>query len=164
MSDTKPKPILDLKFLSHGTLEVHDIDKSIEFYERFLGFEFVRTSPISGMVRLGGNHIYVVVQGPKGKPMPYTNHNGIDVATKEDVDRAHALCVEHKEEFQLKAITRPILQHDVYAFYFRDRDANWWEILANPEGGYTQRFERYLKSGPVKDVREMFPGTTDAAK
>lgn len=156
-SSTATKSILDLKFLSHGTLEVHSIEKSADFFERFLGFEFVRTSPISGMVRLGGNHIYVVVQGPKGKGMPYTNHNGIDVSTREEVDRAHALCVAHKEEFGLKGITDPASQHDVYAFYFRDLDSNWWEILANPEGGYTQRFERYLAEGPVSDVAAFKP-------
>lgn len=149
--------ILQLKFLSHGTLEVHDIEKSADFYQRFLGFEFVRTSPISGMVRLGGNHIYVVVQGPKGKGMPYTNHNGIDVSSREEVDACHALCVAHKEEFGLRGITTPNSQHDVYAFYFRDLDANWWEILANPVGGYSKRFEHYMKSGPVADASAFKP-------
>lgn len=151
----KAKSILDLEFLSHGTLEVHDIEKSAEFYQRFLGFEFVRTSPISGMVRLGGTHVYVVVQGSKGKAMPYTNHNGIDVATREDVDRCHALCTKHKQEFELKGITKPIFQHDTYAFYFRDRDANWWEILANPSGGYSERFARYQATGPRADAKDM---------
>jgi hypothetical protein len=109
------------------------------------------------MVRLGGNHIYVVVQGPKGKGMPYTNHNGIDVSTREEVDACHALCVAHKEEFGLKGITTPSSQHDVYAFYFRDMDANWWEILANPVGGYSRRFEHYLKAGPVADASAFKP-------
>lgn len=147
--------ILKLNFLSHGTLEVFDIEKSAEFYRDFLGFEFVRTSPISGMVRLlGGAHVYVVVQGRKGKPMPYTNHNGIDVSTKEDVDRCHELCVANKSRYGLYGITKPIFQHDTYAFYFRDLDANWWEILTNPLGGYSERFDRYIKTGPVKDVKK----------
>ena len=157
MTAQATKSILDLKFLSHGTLEVHDIERSADFYQRFLGFEFVRTSPISGMVRLGGQHIYVVVQGPKGKGMPYTNHNGIDVSSREEVDRAHALCTQYKDEFGLKGITAPATQHDVYAFYFRDLDSNWWEILANPDGGYTKRFEHYLSTGPVADVSAFKP-------
>jgi catechol 2,3-dioxygenase-like lactoylglutathione lyase family enzyme len=151
------RPILDLKFLSHGTLEVRDIEKSADFYQRFLGFQFVRTSPISGMVRLGGDHTYVVVQGPKGKPMPFTNHNGIDVSTREDVDRAHALCLAHKDEFSLTNIASPAFQHDVYAFYFRDLDSNWWEILTNPPGGYSERFEHYRAAGPVADAAAFNP-------
>lgn len=157
MTAQSGRPILDLKFLSHGTLEVRDIEKSADFYQRFLGLEFVRTSPISGMVRLGGSHTYVVVQGPKGRDMPFTNHNGIDVATHEDVDRVHALCLEHKAEFGLKNITEPAFQHDVYAFYFRDLDSNWWEILANPPGGYSDRFAHYRTSGPVEDAAAFKP-------
>lgn len=148
--------ILNLKFMSHGTLEVYDIVKSADFYQRFLGLEFVGTSPISGMVRLGGQFTYVVVQGNKGRPMPYTNHNGIDVETRDDVDRCHELCLSYKKEFELKGITKPIFQHDVYGFYFRDRDANWWEILQNPPGGYTERFESYRERGPLEDVNDMF--------
>ena len=57
-SDGKIEPVLKLEFLSHGTLEVDDVDASRRFYEEFLGFEVVRTSPISLMFRLGGTHSY----------------------------------------------------------------------------------------------------------
>ena len=47
-------PALKLNFLSHGTLESKNLDKTREFYTEFLGLEVVRTSPISILIRLGG--------------------------------------------------------------------------------------------------------------
>ena len=57
----KPRPALKLKFLSHGTLESRDLAFSRKFYEEFLGLDVVQTSPISLLVRLGGNHTYAFV-------------------------------------------------------------------------------------------------------
>ena len=54
--ESKPKvePALKLNFLSHGTLDSRDLAFSRKFYEEFLGFEVVQTSPISLLIRLGG--------------------------------------------------------------------------------------------------------------
>ena len=38
----KPAPVLQIAMLSHGTLECRDLEKTREFYERFLGLEVVR--------------------------------------------------------------------------------------------------------------------------
>jgi hypothetical protein len=39
---------------------------------------------VSIWCRLGGNHIYVVVEVPASRKaeMPFLNHNGVDVATE----------------------------------------------------------------------------------
>src|SRR3981189_1009548 len=89
------EPTLNLKFLSHGTLESKDLDFTRKFYEEFLGLEVVRASKVSIWCRLGGAHIYVVVQVPEGKKaeMPFLNHNGIDVETEDEVDECHRLAV-----------------------------------------------------------------------
>ena len=60
-TETRPKPALNLRLLSHGTLESRDLEASRKFYEEFLGFDVVRTSNISLMIRLGSQHIYTVV-------------------------------------------------------------------------------------------------------
>ena len=94
MSDIQTDPAtgpLNLNFLSHGTLESTDTEKSRRFYEEFLGFEIVRTSPISLLLRLGGNNTMAVVEVKSKEPMPMLNHNGLDVSTKADVDAAHAM-------------------------------------------------------------------------
>ena len=129
-----------LRFLSHGTLESRDLEKTRRFYEECLGLQVVRTSPVSLMIRLGGHNTIAVVQNPKKPDMPLLNHNGLDVESREDVDRCHRLLTEQREQWGLGKITKPAEQHGTYSFYFSDLDGNWWEILTNPAGGYAWMF------------------------
>ena len=145
MSDataTLTRPVLKTKFISHGTLGSRDLEASRKFYEAFLGFEVVRTSPISLLIRLGGHHVYAVVQTDKAPPMHRINHNGVDVACEADVDESWRLCHEQAEKWALTHITKPVSVHGTYSFHFVDRDGNDWEILSNPEGGYTWIFDQ----------------------
>lgn len=162
-SDGHTSPTLNLKFISHGTLESKDLDFTRRFYEEFLGFEVVRPSKISLWCRLGGQHIYVVVQVPPQRKteMPFLNHNGIDVATEEEVDECHRLVVRDAEKWRLRKISKPMVQHGTYSFFFYDADDNAWEILANPPGGYTWMFERGDQEGQGHLSRSFErPGST----
>lgn len=145
----KVEPALKLKFISHGTLEVKDIDFSRKFYEEFFGFETVRPSKVSVWVRLGGEHVYVAVKSPPGEhaPMPFLNHNGIDVESDAAVDEAYQIVLRDAEKWKLHEISKPMVQHGTYSFYFRDADENFWEILSNPKGGYSWMFERGDQEG-----------------
>lgn len=145
----KPAPTLQLNFISHGTLESRNLDFTRRFYEEFLGFEVVRASKVSIWCRLGGQHVYVVVQVAEGRKssMPFLNHNGIDVASEEQVDECHRLVVRDAELWGLHKISKPMVQHGTYCFYFWDADDNAWEILANPAGGYSWMFERGDQEG-----------------
>ena len=138
---TKVQPALKLNFLSHGTLESRDLEFTRKFYEEFLGFEVHRTSPISLIVRLGGPHVYAVVYSKRPAEMNLLNHNGLDVETQADVEEAHRVVVEQAEKWRLQKISKPVLQHGTYSFYFWDADGNAWEILTNPKGGYSWLFE-----------------------
>src|SRR5271154_5044221 len=102
----KKESTLNLKFLSHGTLESKDLDFTRRFYEEFMGFEVIRPAKISLWIRLGGNNIYAVVQvleGRKGE-MTFLNHNGVDVETEDDVDEVHRLVVRDAEQWKLHKI------------------------------------------------------------
>ena len=78
--ETAADPVLKLNFLSHGTLESKNLEKTRAFYTEFLGLEVVRTSPVSLLIRLGGpNTIAVVEQKRRTEEMPLLNHNGLDV-------------------------------------------------------------------------------------
>lgn len=145
----RAEPTLKLRFLSHGTLESKDLDFTRRFYEEFLGFETVRPSKISFWCRLGGPHIYVVVKVPPERklPMPFLNHNGIDVETEEEVDECHRIVTRDAEIWKLHKISKPSVQHGTYSFFFYDADDNSWEILANPPGGYSWMFERGDQEG-----------------
>ncbi len=140
-------PRLNLKFLSHGTLESKDLEASRKFYVEFLGLEVVRTSPISLLIRLGGTNTIAVVLSANKKPMTMLNHNGLDVETQADVDEAYRVVEAEREAWGLHKITRPVLQHGTYSFYFWDADDNCWEILTNPSGGYSWLFEQGDQGG-----------------
>lgn len=142
--ETAKDPALKLNFLSHGTLESKDLETARNFYTEFLGLEVVRTSPISLLIRLGGaNTIAVVEQKNRDEEtMPMLNHNGLDVITQEEVDAAYETVVAEQEKWGLHKISKPILQHGTYSFFFWDMDNNCWEILTNPEGGYSWLFEK----------------------
>lgn len=142
VAPAKPKPALKLNFLSHGTLDSRDLAFSRKFYEEFLGLEVAQTSPISLMIRLGGDHVIAVVLSKKVEVMDLLNHNGLDVETKEEVDEAHRIVTEQAAQWKLTKITRPALQHGTYSFFFWDADDNCWEILTNPEGGYRWIFNK----------------------
>lgn len=142
------EPALKLNFLSHGTLECKDLDFTRRFYEEFLGLQVVQTSPISLLIRLGGDHTYAVVLNNKSKEqMVLLNHNGLDVETEADVDAAHKIVVEQAEKWGLHKISSPKVQHGTYSFYFWDADENCWEILSNPSGGYSWLFDRGDQEG-----------------
>ena len=146
--ETAKEPALKLNFLSHGTLESKDLEKAREFYTEFLGLQVVRTSPISLLIRLGGDNTIAVVEMKKrNEVMSLLNHNGLDVETKEEVDAAYETCVEQADKWGLHKISKPVLQHGTYSFYFWDADENCWEILTNPKGGYAWLFEQGDQEG-----------------
>jgi len=138
----KPTPALKLEFLSHGTLESRDLAFSRRFYEEFLGLDVVQTSPISLLVRLGGPNSIAVVYSKQAHEMNLLNHNGLDVRTQEAVDEAHRTVSAQAEQWKLKKISKPHLQHGTYSFFFWDGDDNCWEILTNPAGGYSWLFDQ----------------------
>jgi extradiol dioxygenase family protein len=143
----KAEPALKLNFLSHGTLDSRDLDFSRKFYEEFLGLQVVQTSKISLLIRLGGDHVIAVVKSKKTEAMNLLNHNGLDVKTKAEVDEAYRTVTEQAEKWKLTKISKPLLQHGTYSFFFWDADDNCWEILTNPDGGYRWLFEIGDQSG-----------------
>jgi catechol 2,3-dioxygenase-like lactoylglutathione lyase family enzyme len=135
-------PLLDIKLISHGTLDCADLQASRRFYEEVLGFEVIQHAPIAMTIRLGSHHTYVVVETGKVQEMNFMNHNGLDVETRQEVDRAYELLQSVKDDYGVRQLTPPKLQHGAYSFYFRDLDNNWWEILANAPDGYSALFAR----------------------
>ncbi len=135
-------PVLNTKFFSHATLSCHDLERSRRFYTEFLGLDVVRTSKHSLATRLGGDTVIVVVQQANKGEMSRQNHNGLDVASRAEVDRSYQLALEQQEQWGIKRVTRPVEQHGTYSFMIVDFDDNWWEILVNPERGYSWMFAK----------------------
>ena len=119
--------------MSHGTMEVYNLKESRKFYEEFLGLECVRHAKPAMVVRLGLKwHIVAVEVGNAVHPQNVLNHWGLDVGSKEEVDRVHREALQHKDKYKIRQVLKPVLQHGVYSFYLEDLDHNWWEIQHYP--------------------------------
>ena len=157
---SRTSPLIDIRFISHGTLDSVNLQESRRFYEEVFGFGVVQLSKVSLLLRKGGEHTYVVVEtGNADRKMSLMNHNGIDVDSPEEVDRAHAILTSVKEEYRIRQIHPVRHQHGVCSFYLLDLDGNWWEILANRPGGYS-----YAYDDPGRDItgrHDLELGNTD---
>jgi catechol 2,3-dioxygenase-like lactoylglutathione lyase family enzyme len=115
--------------LSHGTLECYDLRASRRFYEEFLGLECVRHAKPAMAVRCGLKfHIVCVEVGSAVRPCGVLNHWGLDVESRQEVDRVHRMAKEHKDKYGIRQVLDVVDQHGVYSFYMEDLDHNWWEI------------------------------------
>lgn len=121
--------IVNPTHLSHGTLMCRDLAASRRFYEEFLGLEVVHHARPAMMLRLATNmYVVCVCIGEKAPAQHVLTHWGLNVSTREEVDRAHAAAVEHKEKYGIRKVNKVMDRHGAYGFYFQDRDGNWWEI------------------------------------
>jgi catechol 2,3-dioxygenase-like lactoylglutathione lyase family enzyme len=115
--------------LSHGTMECFNLGESRRFYEEFLGMECVQHARRTMAVRCGMKfHIVCVQVGANVKPCGVFNHWGVDVESREEVDRVHKAALELKDKYKIRQVHDVVDQHGVYSFYIEDLDHNWWEI------------------------------------
>jgi catechol 2,3-dioxygenase-like lactoylglutathione lyase family enzyme len=115
--------------LTHGTCECYNLQETRRFYEEFLGLECVRHAPPGMVMRCGLKfHIVCIEVGDEVRPCTMSNHWGLDVRTKDEVDEAYQKLIGLKDHYKVKQILEPNMQHGVYSFYFEDLNHNWWEI------------------------------------
>jgi catechol 2,3-dioxygenase-like lactoylglutathione lyase family enzyme len=115
--------------LTHGTMECRNLKQTRKFLEEFLGLEVIRHAPPGMMMRCGMKfHVVCVESGDAVRPNTIANHWGLDVASKEAVDLAHAKAHELKDVYGIGTILPVAEQHGVYSFYFEDLNGSWWEI------------------------------------
>lgn len=115
--------------LTHGTCECYDLQATRKFYEEFLGMECIRHAPPGMVMRCGMKfHIVCLEVGDAVRPCTISNHWGLDVRTRKEVDIAHTRLNELKDVYGIKTIMPVQQQHGVYSFYFEDMNHIWWEI------------------------------------
>src|SRR5438445_12652482 len=104
--------------MSHGTMEVYSLKDSRRFYEEFLGLECVRHAKPAMVVRCGLKfHIVAVEVGAAVHPCSVLNHWGMDVGSKEDVDKARENALKYQEKYKIRQVLPVVMQHGVYSFY-----------------------------------------------
>ena len=115
--------------LSHGTMECYDLGESRRFYEEFLGMQCVQHARRTMAVRCGMTfHIVCVQVGQSLKPCGVFNHWGVDVESRDEVERVHKMALELKDKYKIRNVLDVVDQHGVYSFYIEDLDHNWWEV------------------------------------
>ena len=150
-------------------MTVSDMDSSVDFYSRVLSFEKVSDVEVTGddyerlqgvfglrmrvvRMRLGDEFIELTEYlAPKGRPVPVDSRSNdrwfqhIAIITS-DMDKAYAQLRQNKVEH---ASTGPQRLPDwnknaggIKAFYFRDPDKHWLEILQFPEGKGDQKWQK----------------------
>ena len=140
--------IVSPMLLSHGTLMSKDLARSRRFYEEFLGLEVVRHVRQAMMLRLKtGMYVVAVCIGEKVPNQHVLTHWGLNVASREEVDRAHADAVRLKDEYGIQTINKVLERHGAYAFYLQDLDNNWWEIQHEP-----RTIDDFFGKGDVIDM------------
>lgn len=158
MDDLAPKPrVAPLNqpvMLSHGTITCKNLEASRRFYEEFLGLDVVQHTERGVLLRKGGYCVIVCLEvGEHVKPVDRQHHWGIDLASREEVDRALKLAHDLKDEYGIHQISRITDHHGGYSFYFRDRDDNYWEFQY-VGGGQTSgdgRYDQFFARGDVHE-------------
>src|SRR3974390_1514395 len=121
----KIEPLNKPVMLSHGTITCRNLEASRRFYEEFLGFDVVQHTERGLLLRKGGYCSIVCLEvGDHVKPVDRQHHWGLDLDSREAVDRALALAHEKKDEYGIPQISRITDHHGGYSFYFGDLDHN----------------------------------------
>ncbi len=126
-------PPFALRKLGHIVIRSRDLERSVEFYRRILGFKVSDVYPPDmvpgGMVflRFGSDHHGVALVGgmeeaATGKEL---HHFAFEVATLDEVFRARKHLRENKVEITFEGRRRAGVQ---IAVEFRDPDGHWLEI------------------------------------
>ena len=171
-------------------MTVSDMDASIEFYAKVLSFEKVSDVEVTGedyerlqgvfglrmrvvRMRLGDEFIELTEYlTPKGRPVPVDSRSNdrwfqhIAIITS-DMDGAYALLRKHKVEH---ASTGPQRLPDwnknaggIKAFYFRDPDKHWLEILQFPPDKGDRKWQKNDKLFLGIDHTAIVVGDTEAS-
>ena len=171
-------------------MTVSDMDESVHFYSRVLSFEKVSDVEVAGeeherlqgvfglrmrvvRMRLGEEFIELTEYlTPKGRPVPMDSRSNdrwfqhIAIITS-DMDKAYALLRQNKVEH---ASTGPQRLPDwnknaggIKAFYFRDPDKHWLEILQFPADKGDAKWQRKDRLFLGIDHTAIVVGSTEAS-
>lgn len=171
-------------------MTVSDMDRAVEFYSKVLLFEKVSDVEVAGedyehlqgvfglrmrvvRMRLGAEFIELTEYlAPKGRPLPVDSRSNdrwfqhIAIITS-DMERAYARLRENKvEHASTGPQTLPAWNKSaggIKAFYFRDPDRHWLEVLQFPAGKGDARWQSKEKLFLGIDHTAIVVGNTEAS-
>lgn len=179
-----------VKEVSSVGMTVSDMDASIEFYSKVLSFEKVSDVEVAGedyerlqgvfgvrmrvvRMRLGDEFIELTEYlTPKGRPIPVDSQSNdrwfqhIAIITS-DMEKAYTLLRRNKvEHASTGPQTLPAWNKNaggIKAFYFRDPDRHWLEILQFPSGKGQPRWQAKDRLFLGIDHTAIVVGNTEAS-
>ena len=117
--------------LSHGTVEVRDLDATRRFYEEFLGLTVIKPLPMAIYASAGGMWQLVCVRsGMKLKPHGTANRFCLHVADAAAVRAAHAAALRERDTYGITEVGDLSDDGGALGFMLQDLDLVWWEICA----------------------------------
>lgn len=134
MDERLIEPLLDLNFLSHGTLLMEEMGPSRQFYEEFLGLDVVQTSERSLAIRLNSDGCVACVERGKlvkkpGREYLRYYNVGLSVGSADAVAAARQLALAHKDTYGLGEISDIENEGARVSVLIEDRDGNFWQIM-----------------------------------
>jgi hypothetical protein len=139
---TMAEPLVRNEFFSHGTYECNDMPATRRFLVDFLGLDIVRPLKEAQYMWKGGpwSVVCVCVQDGDPKEQGPQNHFKLSVASKAEVDSAHAAALEHKDDYGIKRVLDVEEKGGQRAFMLLDLNNTWWEISTVSQAYYDDLF------------------------
>jgi catechol-2,3-dioxygenase len=117
--------------LSHGTVEMDDLEATKQFYESVLGLEVVHLWPTSIYLKHRDTPWYIVNLQVPLENRKYIGRNQrftLAVETSDALGRAHRELTEGAAQWGIKKVDEIEKNGTDSSFMFCDMNSNWWEI------------------------------------
>jgi hypothetical protein len=119
--------------LTHGTIEVDDLEATQRFYQQGLGLEVVRLWPSSIYLKHPSTPWYIVnLRVPKENRVYIGKHQRftLSVETRDEVKQAHEELKAGASEFRITQLEDVRENSQQASFLLCDLNNNWWEITS----------------------------------
>ena len=138
------EPLVQNEFFSHGTYECNNMPATRRFLVDFLGLDIVRPLKEAQYMWKGGpwSVVCVCVQDGDAKEQGPQNHFKLSVASKADVDAAHAAALKYKDDYGIKRVLDVEEKGRDRAFKLLDLNNTWWEISTVSQAHFDEAFAK----------------------
>ncbi|MGA9893121.1 MAG: hypothetical protein WBQ55_12360 [Xanthobacteraceae bacterium] len=138
------EPLVQNEFFSHGTYECNNMPATRRFLVDFLGLDIVRPLKEAQYMWKGGpwSVVCVCVQDGDAKEQGPQNHFKLSVASKADVDAAHAAALKHKDDYGIKRVLDVEEKGRDRAFQLLDLNNTWWEVSTVSQAHFDEAFAK----------------------
>jgi Glyoxalase/Bleomycin resistance protein/Dioxygenase superfamily len=121
--------------LTEGHYECRSLNETLPIFTDLLALEIVERSERQAVLKHPNTEWRLVVhEEPNSRNKPHTNHYGFRVANSKEIPKAYEYISDHKEQYNIKSVTKPHEAHFAYSVYFKEPGGNDLEIeYYNPQ-------------------------------